>query len=561
MKLENVELKYSALATSPALLLEKIEGACCIASHPMPSVHMCSAWKSGATVGLVVCVCLGSLYRLFVAESTSSTPTTRPKGVKSLRHLPLEHEPRSPGYEISFLNDLLHENKVDEQKISSICEIHLPRGISIEETLNSVLRGLSSDNGDNNTSNVSLQENHVHFRRVIGCASFQKLTGLSLVLEESLNRLARLYLESYMHMVIHEKELILLHHISKSRGTSHCDLAWLNGCKGFGPGPRKGVVAKTNGDPVEQELQHFPNCNSAWLRDQPLWGQAEAGKYNGTQRCSRRLHLARKYGMNFLANENFLETTPCPRVLEWEFLRDPVDRSVSHFRHIHRSHNLSSCFHARDGAGLNCTQSFYRLFDNFMTRSLSGPDGYFKPAGQITDSDLDVAILRLMKIDVLMVEGVHREMERTLLRILLGFHRWRLGFPSNLDSSGDILPLHVRRLLIRSTKYDAELFKVAQALQALDLVVYGRAILSCGDPDAFSLLCQAYRERMKEFEPLSGGPKYGREYQARVRRQEGFSCGCGWIGSHELNRRVNNAYAEQLQLPPFQSCPRHGIFE
>lgn len=396
------------------------------------------------------------------------------------------------------------------------------------------------------------ETNHVGIRRRIACHLLDRNAS-----SEGPD-LAGQYFRRYIDMAIHHKVVLLMHHISKSRGTTHCDLAWLNGCKSFSP-PAK----SHSSTPMPEELAHRPNCNSEWTTDYPLWGKPPF-HIDPAERCRKRQRLASEFGVNFLANENFLDEDPCRGVLTFEYLRDPINRSLSHFRHLDMAHSLAECRTNEDPRNLSCARNYQRVFDNYMVRTLSGSVGYFKISGALNEEDLERAKDTVSRIDVLLVETNHAGVvpDQVIYQVGLGMHTFRGGSPSNQDAKHEPVPDAVQTLIRNNTQLDVELFTFARMLFFLDSLVYKAALERCKAAGSSEQAhCKAFLVTPVELPALRYGPKYGREFQARKDAGRGFSCGCGWIGAREQNSTVHPQYASAVGMPNFQACPRESLFQ
>ncbi|KAG2445072.1 hypothetical protein HYH02_008939 [Chlamydomonas schloesseri] len=318
------------------------------------------------------------------------------------------------------------------------------------------------------------------------------------------------------------KRIVEFFHVSKSGGTSFCQLGRLNGCKTEGFGWRQ-------------------NCLITYFRDHPRWtapgalpalAAAHPGmrepwcarfgrQYSFMWHCKARRQHMTKNRLTIYANELVMHDQtngsdwrgvhPCREFLNVVIFREPAERVVSHMQNIIKEYvahyNASSFFKYFDRDSPEQWRALaVPVMDNYVVRSLLGGKVFNLPGGAINASHLLAAKLVTLQFEVLLslsapspapatspasspanatshqLQQLQRQQAaqtRELTRDIFGLG---LGWPV------DLRHLHARPTAQRprfsdavmaavrqATTYDNELYDFALVLQGLDAIVFGAA--------------------------------------------------------------------------------------
>ncbi|KAG2430844.1 hypothetical protein HXX76_009818 [Chlamydomonas incerta] len=291
------------------------------------------------------------------------------------------------------------------------------------------------------------------------------------------------------------KRIVEFFHVSKSGGTSFCQLGRLNGCKTEGFGWRQ-------------------NCLITYFRDHPRWtmpgalpalAAAHPGmrepwcarfgrQYSFKWHCKARRQHMTKNRFNIYANELVMHDQlngswrgvhPCREFLNVVIFREPAERVVSHMQNIIKEYvthyNASTFFKYFDRDRPEQWRALaVPVMDNYVVRSLLGGKVFNLPGGAVNATHLLAAKLVSLQFEVLLsLSSPQQDHTRELTRDIFGLG---LGWPV------DLRHLHARPTAARprfadpvmvavrqATTYDTQLYDFALVLQGLDAIVFGAA--------------------------------------------------------------------------------------
>jgi len=449
---------------------------------------------------------------------------------------------------------------------------------------------------------------HGDQRRRIGCllllVKTRRVKSISSSDNYKAEKVGKLLTLAYFYKYVEfarNKQVIYYHHLSKTGGTTVCQLAWGNGCRP--PGHEIGMELDRSNDPEFEvkQLADGGNCWSQTFEDKFLWLPPTDNRTRSISRdfgCSKRLAHARQVGLNFMANENFLaeplEERPCRKdFLSLQTLREPVSRTLSHLHHmiyykysIAPNHPGLKCVldqSARwdDASNVNLTcyaEAVYVVSDNFMTRMTVGREGYNRPKGHISHEDFLKAKNTTKKFDVLVLPVLKADfnvdrVSELMYKVGLGLNGFYLNMVRNQrgGSYTQSLTPSLEKFLRSVNQYDQLLWEYSTKLFFIDAVVYAEASLVCGDPMQFrevaqevsgtvshammAHICNIFNE---EEENLLAHHK--NLMADRAKRGEPFACGCGWAGSFSKVQEIPPSVARLNGMPGRQKCPRTSAF-
>lgn len=248
-------------------------------------------------------------------------------------------------------------------------------------------------------------------------------------------------------------------HLHKAGGTTICDLA------------------KQNGETLD-EVQPHENCaikgDGNWLD--------KNGIYAGYSRsCAARAEEARTH--SFMAIERWMDAEMCDDLAQYAVvLRDPIDRLISNTlfeqKVMHWATDTASILemiapnasvHLSGDRADHPSEMISQgtaAYDNFLVRTLAGPEAFALPAGQLTRAHLDEAKRRLARFDVVMVLERLDEQGPAQLSHFLGWDR--LELPRSMAGGGAdaAQPFSDEQLAVlkRANAFDAELYCYGQKL-------------------------------------------------------------------------------------------------
>ncbi|GLC75884.1 hypothetical protein PLESTF_001700300 [Pleodorina starrii] len=296
------------------------------------------------------------------------------------------------------------------------------------------------------------------------------------------------YLFKLHHRAAQTKRIIEFFHVSKSGGTSFCQLGRMNGCK-------------------TQSFDHRQNCLITYFRDAPRWTKAGAlGKLSekkGDPWCAR---YGRQYGMrwhcrarrqlmtrmrfNFYSNElvmhdhnrSWVGVHPCREFLNVVIFREPQSRVVSHMQNILKEYvafyneSLWTAFDPNSPAQWRSLA--VPVFDNYVVRSLLGGQAYNMPYGDVNATHLLAAKVVTMQFEVLLsLAPETSELTRDIFGLGLG---WAFDLrhmhvrPTERRAVSDFGP-GVMEAVRAAGALDEQLYDFALVLQLLDALAFGVA--------------------------------------------------------------------------------------
>lgn len=275
------------------------------------------------------------------------------------------------------------------------------------------------------------------------------------------------------------KAAVEFFHISKSGGTSLCQLGQKNGCK----------------------TEHFDlkgNCIIRRFFDLPRWTVPNILKLKGNPWCAmfrrkkgvvpchiRKAYLASKK-WNFYANEfvmhngisGYEAVEPCEGLVYIMVFRDPEDRLVSHMHNVMREYQIVF------------GQAFFRYFNphsrrdweklapapvnNYYVRSLLGEQTYSQDLGSLNQVHLDAARLVVLQLDMV-ITLEDPDLNNLIFKYGLG---WEHTF-EHVHARESTQKRHASSQLrdelaelIQRNALDLELYQYAFAVQLLDTICY-----------------------------------------------------------------------------------------
>eukprot|EP00198_Chlamydomonas_reinhardtii_P002402 XP_001691738.1 predicted protein [Chlamydomonas reinhardtii] len=286
-----------------------------------------------------------------------------------------------------------------------------------------------------------------------------------------------------------EKGIVEFAHVSKSGGTTFCQLAERNGC-------------------ATESFAANKNCEVAVFRDQPRYVNGTVhvalrkGRKTQCDRPNKPMSLRREYSCaqrkrmlqekryTIYANEYTAvggRLSPqlahsCGNMLTVLQMRHPHSRMLSHIHHVWGTY-LNHCGADREAvyfAGGHEATDWVRLLpaplNNYLVRSLLGEKVFNLPAGQITEKHLGLArIFLAFQYDVLLVLE-DSDLSNTALSYGLGWGEHELHVNAAAPDSGsdDGLPSNLD-LLYDLNRLDVELYRSGVLMAKLDAIVYDAA--------------------------------------------------------------------------------------
>lgn len=281
------------------------------------------------------------------------------------------------------------------------------------------------------------------------------------------------------------KRILEFFHVSKSGGTSICQLGQVNGCS-------------TESFALKQ------NCMITYFRDVPRWtvpgalgnlssasGDPWCAKHgrHGSRKwdCSTRRTLMNKFRYNFYSNElvvhdhnssSWLDVHPCHQFLNLVVFRAPMERIESHLQNILREYlrwyNDTLWDHFDPDKPADWRKLAVPVVDNYMVRSMLGRPVFNLPYGAINSSHLLVAKVVTLQFEVLLTLK-DRELNQDILRLGLGWAadlRHLHARSMQYMYIGEWAP-EVKQLIQAGSRLDQELYEFAMVVQLLDAMMYG----------------------------------------------------------------------------------------
>lgn len=276
-------------------------------------------------------------------------------------------------------------------------------------------------------------------------------------------------------------------HVSKSGGTSLCDLMKAEKC--FYPPDREG---KANCWAYQYRSKSI-DLGTQWVRknystrgvtthfELPSWMLYDEENTPSSSCNDIRDYLSR-YNHTIAMSENWL---PKSGVCTNDFLnviifRHPLDRLLSHYRHIyneckHKSGRMSCSQMLLDGGEYfdvdYMNETFDIITDNFYTRSLNGQNVYSSPSS-LPDYHLDHARENLRDFDWILLLGL--EFENSTQEILEEGVGLRTPLPTSRQAGNTKKTIRFRsqdlQRLRKMNKLDFRLWEEAKRLHQLDLI-------------------------------------------------------------------------------------------
>ncbi|PNH08059.1 hypothetical protein TSOC_005418 [Tetrabaena socialis] len=259
------------------------------------------------------------------------------------------------------------------------------------------------------------------------------------------------------------KRIVEFMHVSKSGGTSFCQLGRMNGCKSESFGLRE-------------------NCMITYFRDAPRWTVPGAlGK------------LSEERGdpwYNFYSNElvmhdhnrSWTGVHPCREFLNVVIFREPELRIVSHLQNILKeyvNHYNTSFWDAFDPTSPEQWRTLaVPVLDNYVIRSLLGGTAYNMPFGSVNATHLLAAKIITLQFEVLLsLTPQTSELTRDIFGMGLGWHfdLRHLHARSTRNRTVHSFAPAVMELVHAGRQLDQELYEFALVLQLLDALAFGVA--------------------------------------------------------------------------------------
>ncbi|KAG2488252.1 hypothetical protein HYH03_013242 [Edaphochlamys debaryana] len=294
-----------------------------------------------------------------------------------------------------------------------------------------------------------------------------------------------------------QKRVVEFAHVSKSGGTTLCQLAQKNGCQ-------------------TESFEPHRNCEVQAFKDQPRYIDGRAhyalrrGGHTACDRPVKPMGFRRELSCDFrraqlirsnytiYANEYTAQggkedpglAHSCGNMLTVLQIRHPHDRALSHIRHVWRSYE-EHCGDDRSifFRGGHNMSTWSRLLpsptNNYLIRSLLGESVFHLPSGDITESHLDLARTHLtQQYDVLLVLE-DQDQSAQAMRYGLGWKAFELHANSaGEDAEDDGSPQDLQVLWDLNT-LDLELYKYGVVMAALDAIMYDAvALMATADASA-----------------------------------------------------------------------------
>ncbi|GFR48574.1 hypothetical protein Agub_g10477, partial [Astrephomene gubernaculifera] len=284
------------------------------------------------------------------------------------------------------------------------------------------------------------------------------------------------------------KKAVEFTHVSKSGGTSFCQLGRSNGCATESFHPFHNCLVEG----FDDDPRYINGSVHAALRGRSrtrCYKPFKAMKLRRTElSCQDRRRRLTSRGYTFYANEYTAFggrqdprlAHPCTNMMTVLQLRHPYTRVISHIKHMwaaYRSHCKEdrAVFFAQGHDTPVWTQLAPAPTNNYLIRSLLGEAVFNLPAGHITPDHLELAKAFLtQQYDVLLVLE-DADLSAQAMRFGLGWEEHarhaneehkdpESGLPTNLD------------MLRRLNRLDLEAYKHGVVMARLDAVLYDMAL-------------------------------------------------------------------------------------
>ncbi|KAG2450797.1 hypothetical protein HYH02_004634 [Chlamydomonas schloesseri] len=289
------------------------------------------------------------------------------------------------------------------------------------------------------------------------------------------------------------KRVVEFAHVSKSGGTTMCQLAERNGCRTESfASYRNCLLPKFDDRPRYIDYAYHRAQRPRGVKTRCDRPPKAIDRRKGEVNCRRRRKIMLERGYNLYMNEyTALGGTEdpslahaCSNMLTVLQLRHPYSRVLSHVKHMWHAYTV----HCRKDKptyfphGHNATHWSLLLtapLDNYLVRSLLGEAVFALPSGAVTENHASLArVLLMQQYDVLLVLE-DPSISHTALSYGLGWAEQQLHVNSAAARSpepgnDDGLPpdLHI---LYERNRHDLDLYWFGVVMAQLDAVVYDAA--------------------------------------------------------------------------------------
>ncbi|GIM01132.1 hypothetical protein Vretimale_5954, partial [Volvox reticuliferus] len=289
-----------------------------------------------------------------------------------------------------------------------------------------------------------------------------------------------------------QKGVLEFAHISKSGGTSFCQLARDNGCHSEDFGWGNCLVQAFDDGPRYFNITKHKQLIAEGVETRCAKG-FKGMRFRGREvSCSDRRHRLKELGYSLYANEytavgGTTDPTlahPCRNMLTVLEIRHPYDRVTSHLKHAwfmygyHCGDDREKVYFADSHNTMHWVSLMPAVTNNYLIRSLIGEKIFQLPSGAITRDHLELAQTFLAEqYDVVLVLEDKSLFGRTL-RYGLGWGRHERhanGRPEGKDSDGG-LPADLAALWDLN-KLDVELYQFGALMARLDAIMYAAAAI------------------------------------------------------------------------------------
>ncbi|EFJ42749.1 hypothetical protein VOLCADRAFT_107097 [Volvox carteri f. nagariensis] len=243
------------------------------------------------------------------------------------------------------------------------------------------------------------------------------------------------------HRAAQTKRIIEFFHVSKSGGTSFCQLAKMNGCR-------------------TQSFNSQRNCMIKYFR------------------------------FNFYANElvmhdhnrSWVGVHPCREFLNVVIFREPQSRVVSHMQNILKEYVIyynQSLWQAFNPNSVDQWRTLaVPVFDNYVVRSLLGGQVYNMPWGDVNHTHLLGAKIVTLQFEVLLsLAPETSELTRDIFGLGLGwqYDLRHMHVRPTIWRPVDEFSAEVMEAVRAAGRLDEQLYEFALVLQLLDAITFGIA--------------------------------------------------------------------------------------
>lgn len=306
---------------------------------------------------------------------------------------------------------------------------------------------------------------HVAARRHLGLRLLGQENDVGNSINEDVAAYASVYRKEFAN-----RSTVFFSHISKSCGTQLCMCGWDSGCRAWG------------GHNIDD------NCHSRGMDfnpwDAPAWG-GDVPRKPVFETCEGLARYNHKHHFTLEGNENYLiHEGVCSQFWNVIVLRDPMDRVLSHFKHLSLLNEVSDKDWAQVKLGkewsadeLTPRLAFEHapiISNNFFVRNLIGRKGYKIPFGKVTHEHLEEAKQRLADFDLVLIKSESLSDE---LQALLG---WQCTTPVERTQKTEMYKDTLQNRwsaeewdqLYKANELDRALFEHARQLELVDRRVF-----------------------------------------------------------------------------------------